>query len=139
MARNPNSLFSPQARSLPHRGAFIRAMIVAGWFHYLSLLGALALGAFLLLEHRNELLPWFLGAIGLVVFTGILGYALRRSARCPLCHGTPLLDQRASRHEKALRLPPLNHGQTALLHLSLTRRFRCMFCGTPFHLGKKRG
>ena len=64
--------------------------------------------------------------------------ASRRSARCPLCKGTPYLNTGALTHRNATRLFPLNHGTSALLSSLITQRFRCMYCGTRFDLLKRR-
>jgi len=129
-------LFSPNARSLPHRRAFVWAglLVVLCW---LLTLGALTLGYLMLARGRAEVLPWFIATAVAVLLVWTIGYLVRRAARCPLCQGTPLLDNPAAKHRKALRLPPLNHGGTAVLHLLLTHRFRCMYCGTPFDLLRK--
>ncbi|MGJ8697247.1 MAG: hypothetical protein ACSHYF_13095 [Verrucomicrobiaceae bacterium] len=56
----------------------------------------------------------------------------RREARCPLCKGTPLLNTGAHLHEKAYKLPLLNHGNTNAVRTIFTQRLRCMYCGTPY-------
>lgn len=72
-----------------------------------------------------------------VPLTWTFSFLARRHTQCPLCRGTPLLDSSASKHRKALRIPLFNYGNSAVLHLLLTGRFRCMYCGTPFQLLKK--
>ena len=64
------------------------------------------------------------------------GSQRRRSARCPLCKGSPLYDSGAVKHAKAHRMRPLNHGATAVLSILFLNRFRCMYCGTPYDMLK---
>lgn len=84
--------------------------------------------------------PLVLGLItGGLIFSGvmwIIGVFKRRSAYCPLCRGTPLINSQARVHTRATRLPPFNHGFTALLSILATHRFRCMYCGTDYDLFK---
>jgi hypothetical protein len=67
----------------------------------------------------------------------LVSFLRRRSARCPLCKGSPLLDSGAVKHAKAYRLPPLGYAATAVLGILFLSRFRCMYCGTPYDLLKR--
>ena len=87
---------------------------------------------------RDSMVAPLIVAIVLCAVTWFVAFLRRRSVRCPLCKGTPLLDSRASRHVKARRLPPFNHGTTAVLGVIFTQRFRCMYCGTPYDMLKPR-
>ncbi len=125
-------------RSLPHKRSFYGAMLFSAlWF--LTVVGALTLAFFFVFQEDRSLgIPLILTMSGSAVFW-LIAYAHRRSVRCPLCKGTPLLDNRAAKHSRARRVFPLNYGSTALLTLLLSQRFRCMFCGNPFDLLKKPG
>ena len=124
-----------RARSLPHRGPF---QIAVGFtvVHYLCLIATITL---LVLFARNpapETAYPVGGGIIASFVTWFIAFFRRRSARCPLCKGTPLLNTRASTHMKARRLPPFNYGTTAVLSIVFAHRFRCMYCGTPYDLLK---
>lgn len=125
----------PRARSLPFRGPFILAGFLSA-IHYLSIvawLTCLVMFAF----QRNELVSKMVGGtMFLVIGTWFLAFIKRRSARCPLCKGTPLLNSGALPHGKAFRIPPLNHGTTATLSLICTQEYRCMYCGNLYDLLK---
>ena len=76
-------------------------------------------------------------ALAASLATWLISYLRRRSARCPLCKGSPLLESGAVKHAKAYRLRPFNHGATAVLGILFLNRFRCMYCGTPYDLLKR--
>ncbi|MBK1826723.1 hypothetical protein [Haloferula rosea] len=126
------------ARSLPFKRAYVAAMIVT-FIHYMAVVATLTLIFILIRTQDNKVAMWLLGALALVGATWGIGYIFRRAATCPLCKGTPLVDTRAAKHRKAVRLKPLNFGATALLQLTFSNRFRCMYCGTPFDLLRKPG
>ena len=124
------------ARSLPYKQPFLRALFFTGlWFLSLIAFGTLAV-LFLLSGDRSLGVPLIGSMLGSAVLWAI-AFPARRSVRCPLCKGTPLSDNRASKHSNARRIFPLNYGMTAILSLFFTMRFRCMFCGNPFDLLKK--
>lgn len=134
----PAQRHSHGARSIRHKGAFVWCVVFA-MIHYLSIVVALTFG-YILYRHPEERVAWWLaGSIAGIGVTWLISHIARRSARCPLCKGTPLLDTAAVKHVKAVRLKPLNYGMTAQLQLVLTHRFRCMYCGTPFDLLRKPG
>jgi hypothetical protein len=104
--------------------------------HYLCLVATITFTVILAMNPRQEAAtPVFIG-LGVSMLTWFIAFFRRRSARCPLCKGTPLLNTRASTHVKATRVYPLNHGTTAVLSILFTHRFRCMYCGTPYDLLK---
>lgn len=74
--------------------------------------------------------------IAFSVVTWIIAFFKRRSAHCPLCKGTPLINSGALAHSKATRIYPLNHGVSATLSIIATQTFRCMYCGSDFDLLK---
>lgn len=121
------------ARSVPHKRSF-KASVWFALLHYLSMVATLAF-AYILFRTREEKTAWWLvGSMAAIGITWLMTYIARRSARCPLCKGTPLLDTQAAKHRKAFRIRPLNYGMTAQLQVITTQRFRCMYCGTPFDL-----
>ena len=125
-----------RARSVPFKRPFIRAMLGAALF-YLLLLGA-AVSLYAFLTHRSSQGGILLAALTLGAgLTWLVSLYLRRKASCPLCKGTPYLDNRAHYHTKAVRIFPFNHGTTNLLRSIVRQRFRCQFCGSPFDLLKK--
>jgi hypothetical protein len=126
------------ARSLPFKQAYV-ATIVVGFLHYMAIIAAATLGFIMVRTQNGDVGWWLLLSIAAIGLTWLIGYATRRSAKCPLCKGTPLLDTRASKHQKAVRIRPFNYGTTAMLHLTFSYRFRCMYCGTPFDLLRKPG
>jgi hypothetical protein len=91
----------------------------------------------LFVQHpRLDTVLALIGSLGLAVASWILGYFKRRAAMCPLCNGTPLLVSGALPHVKAVRIPPFNHGVSAVLSLVFTQRFTCMYCGCRFDMLK---
>lgn len=126
------------ARSLPFKRAYVAAMIVT-FVHYMAMVATLTLTFILIRTGEEGVALWLLISLGLLGLSWGIGFIFRRAASCPLCKGTPLLDTRAAKHRKAVRIKPLNFGATALLHLTFSSRFRCMYCGTPFDLQRKPG
>lgn len=125
-------------RSLPHRGPYLGAMLLA-LLHWLAVVATATLGVIIFQTRNPAANPWFFAAAAGVIATWIAGFMRRRTIKCPLCKGTPLLDSRAVRHRKASRLLPFNYGTTAIISLVVTQRFRCMYCGSLFDLLKKPG
>jgi hypothetical protein len=105
---------------------------------YLSLPATLYFTCRLLLDPGKGWEHWTVA--GLITFTGslVLGLLLSATTRCSLCHGTPLLGKNCRKHTIANKLPFLTYRASAILHLIFTGRFRCMFCSTPFRLGRKK-
>lgn len=122
-------------RSIPHKRSFAIALFLSA-FHYLSLVALLAGGMLFLLRQDQLAAVVLAAAAGLCALTWVLAFLKRRSARCPLCKGTPYLNTGALVHRKATRIFPLNHGTSAIISSLFTLRFRCMFCGTRFDLLK---
>ena len=122
-------------RSLPHKRPFVGALVLAS-LHYLSLV-AITGGIVLLFQGRNSVAGRVISiAATATALTWLVAYFKRRSARCPLCRGTPFLDSAAHTHQKARRLFPLNYGTTAMLDCIFTQRFRCMYCGNRYDMLK---
>jgi hypothetical protein len=123
--------FEKRAQSVPYKKPFIYAAFLGGAC-YLLILGVLtSIGVYL---HQGTKLSavFLLGILTLTIFVWIIGLIKRRSAWCPLCKGTPFLHSGANLHEKAYKLPLLNHGNTNMVRTIFTQRFRCMYCGTPY-------
>ncbi|GAA5484146.1 hypothetical protein [Haloferula sargassicola] len=132
----PHSDLHRGYRSLPYKRPFFLSMLFyALWL--LSLIATVTLAVlFVRTQDRDLGIPLVACMLGSALLWAI-AYPVRRSAKCPLCKGTPLLDNRAAKHARARRFFPLNYGTSALLSLFLTHRYRCMFCGNPFDLLKK--
>jgi hypothetical protein len=80
-----------------------------------------------------------IAGISISLLTFIIAFIKRRSARCPLCKGTPLLNTGAQTHQNAEMFSPFNHGYTAVLSILLTQKVCCMYCGTKYDLLKTSG
>ena len=105
--------------------------------HYLGLVTVISTFVWFMIEPNQLALKVMLGGIGFSCLTGLIAFFKRRSARCPLCLGTPLINTGALAHSRALRTYPFNHGVSATLSIIATRTFRCMYCGSDFDLLKK--
>ena len=122
-------------RSLPTAGPFRVAVVFYALF-CLGLIGAgTALYAFVR-EPGQAASRILLGSLGFSLLMWLIAFFKRRSAHCPLCKGTPLLNTGARTHARARRVQPLNHGQTAVVSILAAQRFRCMYCGSDFDLLK---
>jgi len=125
----------PRARSLPFPRPFIIAAFLSS-IHFLSVLAWLTCVVMFFVDGTPVASKLVIGSIILVIVTWLLAFFQRRSVRCPLCKGTPLLNSGALPHGKAFRIPPLNHGITATLSLIFTQEYRCMYCGNLYDLLK---
>lgn len=141
---DPVEVQNKHPRSIAHSGVFYIAIV---WFllHLICLLLTLAIFALYIFEPENSYLKNYrphvviLSSVATSLITFIIAYIKRRSARCPLCKGTPLVNTWARPHSNAFSIPPLNHGYTAMLSITLTQKFCCMYCGTKFDLLKPTG
>ena len=126
-----------RARSIHDKRPFNRAIFFT-LVHYLCGIAFITCVVILLLHPTPMTMvkPLVASALALAV-TWLISFLRRRSARCPLCKGSPLLDSGAAKHAKAFRLRPFNHGTTAVLGILFLNRFRCMYCGTPYDLQKR--
>ncbi len=125
-----------RARSVHDKGPYKLAVFFM-LVHYLSIVALITCVVIFILHPKQASVPPLIGSIGATLFTWLVAFIKRRSVRCPLCKGSPLLDSGAVKHAKAYRLRPLNHGNTAILGILFLSRFRCMYCGTPYDLLKK--
>jgi hypothetical protein len=105
-------------------------------FHYLCLIGFLTCLGILIAHPSPRSVPPVAAFAVASLVTWLISFVRRRSARCPLCKGSPLYDSGAVKHAKAQRLRPLNHGTTAVFSILFLNRFRCMYCGTPYDMLK---
>lgn len=127
----------PRFRSVPHRAVFYRAVIWS-FLHFFCLFSTFAV-ATLFFFHRSQVnlaqyQRFFLIGVAGSVFTLFISYFQRRSARCPLCIGTPLLNTGARAHKKSQCFGPLNQGQSAMISIIFSQKFSCMYCGTRYDL-----
>ncbi len=137
MSTRPSADPVTRARSLHDKRPYYLAVFFT-LVHYLCLI-AFATCVVIMILHPNResmISPLVVSIIASLV-TWLISYLRRRSTRCPLCKGSPLLDSGAVKHPKAYRLPPFNHGPTAVLGILFLKRFRCMYCGTPYDLLKR--
>jgi hypothetical protein len=123
------------ARSLHSSRPFNVAAVFSA-LHYLGI--AVTLTALVLIFTDPSLLARdvFIGGIAFSVVTWLISFFKRRSAHCPLCKGTPMINSGALAHSRASRIFPFNHGVTATLSIITTQSFRCMYCGSDFDMLK---
>lgn len=122
-------------RSLPSSHPF-KVAAFCMFMHYLGLVTVISTFVWFMIQPNQLAMKVVLGGIGFSAVTWPMAFFKRRSARCPLCLGTPLINSGALPHSRALRTYPLNHGVTATLSILATRSFRCMYCGSDFDLRK---
>ncbi len=126
-----------RARSIHNKQPFTTAVFFT-LIHYLCLISLVTCLSLLIVGSSKQamVLPLVASLIASLV-TWLIAFVRRRSARCPLCKGSPLIESGAVKHAKAYRLRPFNHGATAILGILFLNRFRCMYCGTPYDLLKR--
>jgi hypothetical protein len=124
-----------RARSLPYGKPFWLAVFF--FVLFLLCLSATVAAIAITLIDTDPLAPSIM-IVGLALcgLTWIIAYVKRRSAHCPLCKGTPLINSGALPHVRAWRMALFNHGVSAILSILATQRFRCMYCGSDFDLLK---
>jgi len=124
-----------RSRSVPYRQPFTKAV----FFGAIFLLSVIALittiVGFAILQTQTASYFVFT-ALLVTITTWIVSLFVRRSARCPLCKGTPYFSSDAFKHEKATKLPLLNHGITNVIRTIANQTFRCMYCGQPYDMLK---
>ncbi len=81
--------------------------------------------------------PAALASLIALVVSLVIGTVLSATTKCALCHGSPLMGKNCRKHVLANKIPFLTYRASTLLHVLFTGRFRCMFCSTPFRLGRK--
>ncbi len=125
-----------RSRSIHDKRPFSIAVLLT-LLHYLCVVAFITSAVIFIIHPVKDCVPPLIGSMLACAFSWLVAYLKRRSARCPLCKGSPLLDSGATKHVKAYRLKPLNHGTTAVLGILFLHRFRCMYCGTPYDMLKK--
>ncbi|WP_193212044.1 hypothetical protein [Luteolibacter marinus] len=125
-----------RARSLHDKRPY-NVAVFSTLLHYLCMIAFLTCIVIVILNPEPSSIPPLVISFIATATTWLISFFKRRSARCPLCKGSPLMDTGASKHAKSYRLPPFNHGTTAILGILFLHRFRCMYCGTPYDLLKK--
>jgi hypothetical protein len=124
-----------RARSLPTSAPFDIAVFFSK-LHFLGLVMTLTSVGLFVQEPNQLTAGLILTGTGFSIVTWIIAFFKRRSARCPLCKGSPLINSGARPHSKARRIFPFNHGVSATLSIIATQRFCCMYCGSDFDLLK---
>ena len=107
-----------------------------GAAHFLCVIVTLTAAVVFFTDQSRLASQLLLGGMAASVATWLLSFIKRRGVYCPLCKGTPLVNSGARPHVKARRIPPFNHGTTAMFSLLACQRFRCMYCGENFDLMK---
>ncbi len=120
-----------RARSLPHKHFFLASLYWAALLYIFSAATLASIVGFLLNSDKTSAYL-MIGLVFSSLIIWLIGLLTRKKASCPLCKGTPFLDNQASKHIKAMKIFPLNYGTTNLLKALITRRIRCPYCGTPF-------
>ena len=105
---------------------------------YLSLPATLYFTFRLVTDPGKQWEPWAIGALIAFVSSLVLGLVLSALTKCSLCHGTPLQTRKCRKHTIANKLPFLSYRASAVLHILFTGKFRCMYCSTPFRIGRKK-
>jgi hypothetical protein len=126
-----------RARSLPSARPF-RVAVFFSSVHYLGLIATATALACFFHQPSEEAMRIFVGGLIFSAISWLIAFFKRRSAYCPLCKGTPMVNSGAHVHVRARRLLPFNHGVTATLAILTTQKFRCMYCGSDFDLLKPR-
>ncbi len=124
-----------RARSLPSSHPFNVATFFSA-MHYLGLVTVITAFVLFFIEPSQLATKVIAGGVVYSGVTWLIAFFKRRSAHCPLCKGTPLINSGALAHSRATRLYPLNHGVSATLSILTTQTFRCMYCGSDFDLLK---
>lgn len=124
-----------RARSLPSGRSFTVAVFFTT-LHFLCLITTSTALVLFLIEPDLLAMKIIVGGLVFSGATWLIAFFKRRTAHCPLCKGTPLVNSGALAHSKATRLYPLNHGVSATLSIIATQTFRCMYCGSDFDLLK---
>jgi hypothetical protein len=128
---------TPRARSVPNARPF-RVAVFFMVLHYLGLIAAITAMVSVFFEPHPQAPRVMIAALAFSGANWLIAYFKRRAAHCPLCKGTPLINSGAMPHARARRLPPFNHGVSAMLSILACHKFRCMYCGSDYDLLKPR-
>ena len=135
--RKRSTTKAPRARAVP----YARPIKVAVFFfvlHFLGLVATLTAMVNALIRPDALALRMVIAGLAFSAITWLMAYTKRRSAQCPLCKGSPLINSGARPHIRAKRIVPFNHGVSTILSILAMQRFRCMYCGSDFDLLKPR-
>ncbi|RYD22949.1 MAG: hypothetical protein EOP88_06100 [Verrucomicrobiaceae bacterium] len=110
--------------------------VVWSALHYLGVITTITAFALFFREQSQLAVKVILGALAFSVVTWLVAFFKRRTAFCPLCKGTPLINSGARAHSRARRIYPFNHGVSATFSILATQTFCCMYCGSDFDLLK---
>jgi len=124
-----------RARSLPSSRPYTVAVFFS-LLHYLGMITTVTAFVFFFIEQGQLMAQVIVGGLAFSGVTWLIAFFKRRSAHCPLCKGTPLINSGALAHSRATRLYPFSHGVSATLSIIATQSFRCMYCGSDFDLLK---
>ncbi|MFT3991070.1 MAG: hypothetical protein QM680_06635 [Luteolibacter sp.] len=125
-----------RCRSMPHPRPFYKAVFFSS-LQYLGTIAFLTSVVMCALQPSPFAVKLILGSLVFTALCWLFGFFKRRSAHCPLCKGTPLINTGAHTHVKSFRIPPFSHGTTATLSIIFTHRFRCMYCGSRYDMLKR--
>ena len=125
----------PRARSLPSSRTFTVAAIFSAFF-YVGVITTVTSLVLFFISPSQIAVKIIMASMMFSLLAWLLAFFRRRSAHCPLCKGTPLVNTGALAHSRATRLFPFNHGTTATMSIIATQTFRCMYCGSDFDLLK---
>lgn len=131
----PGKARNLRARSLPSSRPFTVAVVWSA-LHYLGVITTITAFALFFREQSQLAVKVILGALAFSVVTWLVAFFKRRTAFCPLCKGTPLINSGARAHSRARRIYPFNHGVSATFSILATQTFCCMYCGSDFDLLK---
>lgn len=104
---------------------------------FLAIIGGIICLAFFFKYREMKLVYGFIGCIFAWVLFVVLRMIETSELKCKLCHGTFLHSKSCKKHRDAVKYPLLSHRQTAMLQSLFAGKFTCMFCGTPYRIGKK--
>ncbi len=124
-----------RSRSVPFPKPFWKAAIFS-FFFLLTVIALIASIIVFAIDQTQKSAFLVVGVLFFTLFVWIVSLFIRRSASCPLCHGTPYFNSGAHKHEKATKLPLLNHAISNVVRTIVNQTFRCMYCGQPFDLLK---
>lgn len=127
--------FQKRARSVPFPRPYIKAAFITSLF-FLSVVAFVTLAV--IYGSLQTAQSAYMVVASLLICVGFWTVSIfaRRAARCPLCQGTPYFDSGAHKHEKATKLPIVNHGTSNVIRTIANQSFRCMYCGQPYDLLK---
>ena len=137
MASPPVKKLSIQKRfrSVPFPRPFLKAAFFSALL-LLSLVGSITSIVALVILQTQKAAFIAIASILATITIWVISIFVRKSARCPLCQGTPYFNGGAHKHEKATKLPLINHGMSNVIRTLVIQTFRCMYCGQPYDLLK---